>query len=134
MREPAGRTPPLGRGGHPLLGGPLLSLPVVEPEVENLRILRGSDFEASFTIYEDEAKTKPWDFTGWTCTLVAGSVLSLSSGAGLTLTAAAGKVVAGLTGVETEALALTTEHYTLKFVQSPHKRIPVCGRVQIQDP
>lgn len=111
-----------------------MSLPVVEPEVADLRVLRGSDFEASFTIYEDEAKTKPWDFTGWTVTLVAGSVLSLSSGAGLTTTPSSGKVVAALTGTETAALALTAEHYTLKFVQAPHARIPVSGRVKIQDP
>lgn len=103
------------------------------PKVEGLRAVVGGDFEETIKLFEDEAKTKKFNLTGWKVTLYIGGA-TYSSGSGLTITAAEGKIEVHLTAAQVGAAGSTDYHLEIENEATGRKIIPLGGAFNVKGP
>jgi hypothetical protein len=110
------------------------------PASVDLEALVGADFSTTINLYTDVAQTTAFDLTGYTVSMIIGSLFTLTSGSGLTITAASGLIVAALTATQTATVDPSPNpsekvHYRLKLVDgSGVISFPLSGSFVFQVP
>jgi hypothetical protein len=114
---------------------PTVAVITVEAIVKNLRVVRGTVYDAEIALWADEAHTVPFDLEGWTVTLNPAGLPPLTVGDGLHVPdPALGVVQVTLNAAQTFKMPVGRYHHVLWVELGETRLAPVTGMLQVANP